>query len=631
VNTRIGLSARPGEQSGFIGLREDAIRILAASPDGIDEPALAQALFGTGSGERWVALLPVVLGDDERLERVDGRWRLKRPPSRITQTGADTHIQPASDTERCSPDLTESLIQSDAILTLALATTGADPRRHRIARIAVVRQERGATTARLDVVVSSGQRLSRYLRDAARVATEELDEAPSFADVGTTLREMLDGQIVHVYGAKRTQAFLDAELRRAELPGLDAQFIEIDALVRSLLPGTRKPGLFAAADELGIQHNGRGSPFADAELAANVVGRLRDRLSTSPARPIMAESSATNTPSEMPFTQEWLERVPDGPGVYIVEDAAGQALYVGKAIGLRRRLSAYVGRQPSLHRRLEALGVRAAAVSTIATHSDLEATLLEARLIRERQPEFNVARQTRGPTTIIRAAPDARSPGVRLVGDVSSDGARYFGPFESVSAARQAMSVARAAYPDAFARRRGEVAVQRQAVLNVCRLLSGQKEPTLGAFRAGMREAAAAGDQVEIDRLRTALRAVQTLTIRPSDLAGLSAGWRLLVLERLNPGFGRLHLIQDRRLVASTDMDTSTLPTDPAQLRRYAHEMFGEAEDGEDDEGIVTPVSRPGFWSPVDSTVLLRWLTQARARLEIQRLLPDGDDDRLQT
>jgi DNA polymerase III epsilon subunit-like protein len=612
----------PPSLPGFIQLREDAVRILGEHPAGLADADLAASLFGTDAGSRWAALLPTVLGADERFVRSDNRWQLKHLSRRRERLGHVATLLPNPVADLRAGEV-RSPAASNAIVTLALATTGADPRRHRIARIAVVRFEGGDVSARLDLVVDGGGRLSRYLRDAARVTPDDLEAAPGFADVVPSLRELLDGRSVFVYGARRTGAFVDAELRRAGLPPLDLDLVELDAMVRSLLPRARKPGLFAAADELGIPHGGRGSPLADAELAARVVSRLDERLAASPARPLLSDSSCSETTDELPFTRRWLEGIPNSIGVYVVEDAAGTALYVGKAVDLRRRLSAYVGRQPSLHRRFEALGVRAATVSTIQTPSDLEATLLEARLIREREPAFNVARRTRGPTTIVRAAPDARSPSVRLVADVVPDGARYFGPFESVNAARAAIDVARAAYPDAFARRRGNVAAQRASVLDVCRLLSGQKDPTLGALRAAMRAAAADGDQGEVDRLRAALRDVQSLNIRSSAVAGLADGWRLLILEQLAPGFGRLHLVQDARLIASRDADTSALPADRPEVRRFAREMFGEPRADRPDGETDMQLRRPEDWSPEDSTILLRWLAQSRSRLQIQRLPPD--------
>jgi predicted GIY-YIG superfamily endonuclease len=388
---------------------------------------------------------------------------------------------------------------------------------------------------------------------------------------------------------------------------------ELDTLLRELLPDSRKPGLAAAAEELGIPVAGRGSPLVEADVVTRVVERIRQRQAASPGRAGLCEpAGVTGDSGPLPFTHAWLADVPGTPGVYVMADADGKTLYVGKAVDLRRRLSDYVSKQPSLHRRFEALGVRAATVQTIVTASDLEATLLEARLIREHQPSFNTARSTRGPATIVRAAPDDPSPRVQVVGEARSDGARYFGPFESTTAARQAVAVARAAYPAAFERRRGDVDAQRGAVLAVCRLLAGQREPTVEALRLAMRDAAAAGDRPEVDRLRSTLRAVQTLEVRPSFLVGLPAGWRLLVLEWLyEDGPRRLHLIEDGRLVASTDTDATALPCQPRLMSLFAEGAFGPLD-------AIAGASEP--WTPGDTSIVLRWLVQARQRIDVARL-----------
>ena len=342
-----------GRDPGYLTLRERAVEILAAAPAGLDASTLARTLFGAGSGERWVLLLPTVLADDDRLECLDGQWRLK---SRARTGDRPIAVTPASTLPSAIVPDPRQPDDDDVVLALALATTGADPRRHRVARIAVVRFEHGEITARLDCIVSSGRRLSRLLSDAARIAVDDLDGAPTFADVAPDLRAFLDGHVVHVYGARRTKAFLDAEARRAEVPGFDVELLELDSLVGSLVPGTRKPGLFAAADELGVPHTGRGSPLADAELSARVLARVRDRLAASPSRlTVNLPPAKPDASKPLPFTREWLSTVPETSGVYIFEDHAGRALYVGKAVSLRRRLSSYVRRQPSLDRRLEGL------------------------------------------------------------------------------------------------------------------------------------------------------------------------------------------------------------------------------------------------------------------------------------
>jgi DNA polymerase III epsilon subunit-like protein len=595
---------------GFRALRDEAYNVLCRHQDGLSGTDLAAAVFGTGSGGRWAALLPSVLGDDDRVERVDRLWRVRlggQRTSAMDLCGAGTETEPVL-------GLFDALAAVQTIVALALGTTGADPRRHRIARVSLVRFEAGQVVARFDEVVDSGGRLAGYLKVAGRVADEDLEHARSFGDLVPRLLEIINGDAAYVYGAARARAFIDAELRRADLPDFGPRFIEIDTLVKSLTPGLTKPGLRAAAAELGVVTPGSRSPLAEAELAARIVSRLRDRLGTSPARPILEGDRPASSSANLPFTQEWLAQIPDAPGTYQFRDANGITLYVGKAANLRRRLADYIRRQPSLHRRFEALGVRTATVETTATASDLEATLLEAYLIRAHQPGFNVARAVRGPATIVRAATDGPRAGVRLVERSAVDGARYFGPFESVSAARTALNLARVAYPAAFPRYGGDQESRRQAVIGVCQLLAGLRAPTVRLLQDRMREAAKASDRAEVDRLRAAVRGLQSFTPRMSDLAGRSDGARLLVLERCwEDGPGRLHLVQGGRLLASANTDASTLPNDMESLCAYVESQFY-------DEDADSTVNRPAAWTAEDAIVLQRWIAQTRPRLEIWRI-----------
>jgi len=114
--------------------------------------------------------------------------------------------------------------------------------------------------------------------------------------------------------------------------------------------------------------------------------------------------------------------------------------------------------------------------------------------------------------------------------------------------------------------------------------------------------------------------------MRPSLLVGLPVGWRLLVLERLwEGGPGRLHLIEDGRLVASADTDTSTLPNRPAHLLRFVEEMFESLDDEPEDPSSLMVVNA-AEWTQADTSILLRWLVQARQRLEIARLPTTADE-----
>ncbi len=124
-----------------------------------------------------------------------------------------------------------------------------------------------------------------------------------------------------------------------------------------------------------------------------------------------------------------LQLLPTRPGVYLMKDAAGRVLYVGKAASLRARVRQYFQDPESqANPRLRVLVPKIVDVDTIVTANEVEALILETNLIKQHQPPFNV-----------RMADDKAYPYVKLTHEpfpkiimtrkVLRDGARYFGPY----------------------------------------------------------------------------------------------------------------------------------------------------------------------------------------------------------
>jgi DNA polymerase III epsilon subunit-like protein len=570
-----GERARPGTDviatnESYRHLRARAADLLGAAGGTMEAAALAAELFGAAGRTMSGPLLDAVLADDPRFRREPTAWSL-------AVTSAPSHAA------------------ENTVLALALATTGADPKRHRIVRLAAVRASAAGIVGRLDLVLSPGRRLARYLVDGARLSEDEVREASAFAEVVSDLREFFGDDDLYVYGAAWTRSFLDLECIRADELGLANRIVEIDVLGAGVVAEGRKPGLASLAAALGLVHARPGVPPADAEIAARVVLALREREPTA-----ITEAPPT-APARPLLDRSWLASVPSCPGVYLMHDDVGRVLYVGKAVDLRRRLGVYLGRAPGLHRRLEALPARAASVGVRPTASDFEATLLEARLLAEHAPSFNVSRRTHRPAAYIRLAPSDDPPRVRLVREPAADGASYVGPLKSARAAQQAVAVARAAFPDAFLRRLVNAERQRASVLEVARLLGGQKDGALAALRATMAACAAAGDRAGIDRARAALAAVRALTVEASALIGLGERTAVLILERVGEWEGRAHLVRDGRHAGSADVDLSTWQPDPASRRAL--------------EVDITPVDNREL--PDEQTIIARWLAQSRAVLGV--------------
>ncbi len=92
----------------------------------------------------------------------------------------------------------------------------------------------------------------------------------------------------------------------------------------------------------------------------------------------------------MTSLQEQLDHLPAEPGIYQMLDAGGAVLYVGKAIDLRSRVRSYFQPGRAHHARTDALVERVADIRTIIVRNEAEALLLEANLIKQFKPQFNV-------------------------------------------------------------------------------------------------------------------------------------------------------------------------------------------------------------------------------------------------
>lgn len=137
-----------------------------------------------------------------------------------------------------------------------------------------------------------------------------------------------------------------------------------------------------------------------------------------------------------------LERIPNEPGVYLMKDAQGKVLYVGKAQHLRQRVRSYF----SLASRDERWFVRllehlVADIETVVTHNEKEALLLENTLIKKHKPRFNVRLRDDKNYLVLRLNIQTPYPRLEVVRQMYKDGARYFGPYDSASSCRQTLQV----------------------------------------------------------------------------------------------------------------------------------------------------------------------------------------------
>src|SRR5262245_46909370 len=100
--------------------------------------------------------------------------------------------------------------------------------------------------------------------------------------------------------------------------------------------------------------------------------------------------STPATPADNVAPQEKVKQFPTAPGVYLMKDAQGRVIYIGKAKNLRNRTSHYFTQAAAEDYRTADLVKLIADIDFVPAETEVDALLLEARLIKDIQPRFNV-------------------------------------------------------------------------------------------------------------------------------------------------------------------------------------------------------------------------------------------------
>ncbi len=144
--------------------------------------------------------------------------------------------------------------------------------------------------------------------------------------------------------------------------------------------------------------------------------------------------------------QDQITSLSTRPGVYLFKNGAGEILYVGKAKSLRARVRSYFRSAQVSSLKTQSLVQRIESVETIVVGSEAEALILEANLIKEHQPRFNVQLRDDKRYPYIKVTLNEAFPRVYVTRRIVDDGSRYFGPYTAVGAMRQALDLIKRLY-----------------------------------------------------------------------------------------------------------------------------------------------------------------------------------------
>ena len=138
--------------------------------------------------------------------------------------------------------------------------------------------------------------------------------------------------------------------------------------------------------------------------------------------------------------------LPDKPGVYLMRDAAGKIIYVGKAVNLKNRVRSYFQLR-GLSPKTEALVARITQFETIVTATEMEALILECNLIKKHRPRYNISLRDDKSYPFVKVTLNEEFPRVYATRRVEKDGAKYYGPYASAGAMHETLALLRRLFP----------------------------------------------------------------------------------------------------------------------------------------------------------------------------------------
>ena len=333
-------------------------------------------------------------------------------------------------------------------VVLDLETTGPSYLQCAITEIGAVKLRGGECLGTLQTLVNPGMAIPPEIVYLTGITEAMVVPAPPIEEVLPSVVELLNGAVLVGHNVRFDVAFLQAALKKCGWPPLDMPIVDTCALARRLL-----------SEEV---HNHRLQTLAEhfRTRAKPVHRALDDALATGEVLHCLLERAGTmgvlglDDLLELPTIKghpqlsklKLVSTLPRKPGVYLFRDRTKRVIYVGKAIDLRRRVRSYFS--GDTRRKVSQLLREVETIDHVVCSGELEASVLEVRLIHELAPRFNRQLKVWRKYAYLKLTLDERFPRLSVVrAPKAGDGCLYLGPLSSTNAAHLVAEAIETAVP----------------------------------------------------------------------------------------------------------------------------------------------------------------------------------------
>lgn len=264
-------------------------------------------------------------------------------------------------------------------------TTGLSVTRDRIIEIGIVRVENGKIVAKYQTLLNPQTFLSSFITTLTGITENELENAPTFRSVKKDIFDLLKNAVFVAHNVRFDYNFLRNEFKREDITFSSKHFCTA-ALSKNLFPNLSHHNLDSIIQKYHFICKNRHRAFDDAEVLWKFYKKLQKEIPRERLEVAVAQGMKRPT-LPLGLSLEFLDTLPEFPGVYIFYGENKTPLYVGKSVNIRNRVLSHFssdnkGKEMKLSSQITD-------IQTIVTSGELGALLLEASLIKKLQPLYN--------------------------------------------------------------------------------------------------------------------------------------------------------------------------------------------------------------------------------------------------
>lgn len=267
-----------------------------------------------------------------------------------------------------------------------IETSGGSWKSSRVIEVAAIRVEHGEITDQFQTLINPGTSIPYYITQITGLSDGDVVLSPQFAEIAQELYEFMEGAVFVAHNVRFDYSFLRAEFASC---GLDfkPRLLCTVRLSRALYANQQGHSLQKLIERHSIEVESRHRAMSDAraildfsQLAYSEHGE--ELFSAAVTKQLKTQSMPVHLDSTA------LQEISNTPGVYVFEDEAGQPVYVGKSVTLKKRIQSHFSSDIKFSKEMK-IAQNTHNVRVIETDNELEALLLESQMVKQLLPVYN--------------------------------------------------------------------------------------------------------------------------------------------------------------------------------------------------------------------------------------------------